>query len=92
MDRFLVQPCGYDSEVEAGILQSMGLNGERGPELLRRVVSMREKVKANQVAFDVSTRRLIQAARLILTGVTMEAAVALAITNSLTDTERARVL
>lgn len=92
LDRFLVQPCGYDPEVESRILDGMGLNGKDKPKLQGIVGGLRDKLKTNQIAFDLSTRRIIQAARLILTGVDLDAAVALAITNSLTETERARVM
>lgn len=92
LDRFLVQPCGYDPEVEEKILAGMGLNGKDRPKLQGTVGSLRDKVKTNQIAFDVSTRRIIQAARLIISGVPLDDAVALAITNSLTETEKARVM
>lgn len=91
LDRFLVQVVGYEPQVEGKILIGMGLKAEEASALQVIVGTLRDKVKVNQVAFDVSTRRIIQAAKLILMGIKRDEAVALAITNSLTETERARV-
>lgn len=92
LDRFLVMRCDYEPEVEAKILKGMGLDSKAATDLIGKVKSLREKIKANQIAFDASTRRLIQTARLILAGINMANAMELAFTNSLTESEKAKCM
>jgi MoxR-like ATPase len=92
LDRFLVQPCDYDPSIEKKILEGMGMDEKAVADLTNRAFTLREKIKSNQIAFDLSTRRIIQAARLMIQGLNLATAVDLAITNSLTKTERARVM
>jgi len=91
LDRFICYRMEYDSGVEKGVLEKMGLNKEESLYLLEQLSVLRRKIRENNISFDPSTRRLIQAAKLIQIGLKKERAFELAFLSPLSKAEHTKV-
>jgi len=94
LDRFsAVYHMDYNSEVESHLVYNI-LNNElehAGMLLLDMLTKLRESIKVYAIPFDPSTRRLINAANLVLLGNHPREAFELSFLNSLTHTERSKI-
>ena len=91
LDRFICYRMEYDAEVEKGVLEKMSIGKEEGTYLLEQLGALRQKIRENNISFDPSTRRLIQAAILIQIGLKRERAFELAFLSPLSKAERAKI-
>lgn len=91
IDRFTHLAMDYDPKAEKSILKAMDLNGDAG-QLQDKIGKLRKKIKENNIPFDPSTRRLINAARLVRDAeFTADEAFDMAFLNSLSEAEKGKV-
>ncbi|MFP3869033.1 MAG: AAA family ATPase [Desulfobacteraceae bacterium] len=91
LDRFLAVNMDYDPRVEAAILAKMDLGSDERGFLIQGLTALRHKVEANNIPFDPSTRRLINAAKAFKAGLNLNRAFELAFLSTLSKAERARL-
>lgn len=92
VDRTPTINMGYERAVEDGILKSMGISDDDRATMLDRIDHMRRACSQTQIPFDPSTRRLVTCAELYLSGMTMDLAFEIAITNDVEERQRREIV
>jgi MoxR-like ATPase len=91
LDRFVQENVDYEPKTERKILEKLGVEMTTAELLAEKLRDLREKIKSSNIPFDASTRRLISAARIKLSGIDTQRAFSLAFLNGLSKAERAKV-
>ena len=92
VDRTPTINMSYEYDVESGILKSMGVKDGDRVEMLERMDHMRRACNQTQIPFDPSTRRLVTCAELYISGMTMDLAFEIALTNDVEERQRREII
>jgi len=88
LDRFVLVTMTYSKKVEIAIAEKMVTKQETRERILSWVWELRVKISAENIAFDPSTRRMINTFKLVNFKVPVKVALELTFLNSLTKAER----
>jgi len=90
LQRFIAYELDYDREVEKKIAERY-LTEQDAKALLDKAWELRDKTRMNRIQFDVSTRAIEKACRIISQGFTIEKALEYAFYNQLTETDKGKL-
>lgn len=91
LNRFVHVHMNYDSRVENTIVKKSPLEAADKKYLLDQLKALRQKVNANNIAYDPSTRKLVQAIELNVLGLTMPKAFEYSFLTPLSVVERKKL-
>jgi hypothetical protein len=92
VDRTPTVNMGYEQVVEIGILTAMEVPDETIATMIDRIDHMRRACNQLQIPFDPSTRRLVTCAELFLSGMELDDAFEVALTNDVEERQRREII
>jgi len=91
LNRFVHVHMNYDSRVESTIVKKSPLEAADKKYLLDQLKCLRSKISANNIAYDPSTRKLVQAIELNILGLPMPKAFEYSFLTPLSIVERKKL-
>lgn len=91
LNRFVHVPMTYDKKVEENIVKNSGVSTEDSKNLLAWLNSLRQKISINNIMYDPSTRKLVQATEMVKMGMDAKKAFTYAFITPLSEIEKKKI-